>query len=334
MQKTNQLKTALIIQTASIGDVILSTPVIEKIHKNFPDCRIDFLLKKGNEPLFNQHPLLKRVYIWDKGNGKYKNLLKILKEVRHVNYDLVVNIQRFSSSGLFTIFSNAKRTIGFNKNPFSLFFSKRIKHLIGNGMHEIERNLILVEDFTCNCKPGVKLYPSQHDFAKMSQYKTKKYICIAPTSLWFTKQFPEPKWIEFVSLIPDDIYVYFLGSKSDAEFCDNIIKGSGLKNALNLAGKLSLLETSALLKDAFMNYVNDSAPMHMASAMNAKTVAIFCSTIPEFGFGPLSLDSTIIQIEEKLDCRPCGLHGYQKCPEEHFKCALNIQTAKLVEKLK
>ena len=94
----------------------------------------------------------------------------------------------------------------------------------------------------------------------------------------------------------------------------------------NLCGNLSFLQTSALISNAIMNFVNDSAPMHMASAMNAPTTAIYCSTVPEFGFGPLSDHSNIIETKEKLDCRPCGLHGFKKCPEDHFNCAKTIDT--------
>jgi heptosyltransferase-2 len=74
------------------------------------------------------------------------------------------------------------------------------------------------------------------------------------------------------------------------------------------------------MRDAAMNFVNDSAPMHFASAMNAPTTAFFCSTIPEFGFGPLSEKARIVETEEQLECRPCGLHGKKSCPLGHFKC--------------
>ena len=79
------------------------------------------------------------------------------------------------------------------------------------------------------------------------------------------------------------------------------------------------------MQNAKMNYVNDSAPMHIASAMNAPTTAIFCSTIPAFGFGPLSDNSKIVETLEKLDCRPCGIHGYSACPKGHFKCGFGIE---------
>jgi ADP-heptose:LPS heptosyltransferase len=83
---------------------------------------------------------------------------------------------------------------------------------------------------------------------------------------------------------------------------------------------LSLMESAALMKGAKMNYVNDSGPMHIASAMNASVTAFFCSTIPDFGFTPLSEISFIKQVDHDLDCRPCGLHGFNSCPKGHFKC--------------
>jgi heptosyltransferase-2 len=87
------------------------------------------------------------------------------------------------------------------------------------------------------------------------------------------------------------------------------------------------------MKEAAMNYVNDSAPMHFASAVNAPVTAVYCSTIPAFGFGPLSDKSFIVEIEEPLDCRPCGLHGYRACPRGHFHCAYKIQEVQLLQTL-
>jgi len=324
----------LIIQTASIGDVILATPVIEKLHFHFPDAKIDFLVKKGNQSLFEGHPFLHKILIWDKTSDKYRNFNGLIDVIRNNKYDCVINIQRFAASGLLTIYSGAKLKIGFNKNPFSLLYNKRIKHTIKKGnRHEVERNLDLVRPITDDSSFPVKLYPSQKDFARMSQYKTVKYITISPASLWFTKQFPKEKWIEFVQSTSQDIRIYFLGSKNDYDLTEEIIKKSGHLNSLNLSGKLSFLESAALMKDAVMNFVNDSAPMHLASSVNAPTTAIFCSTVASFGFGPLSENATIIETKEILNCRPCGLHGFQKCPKKHFRCALTIDTKDLIKQI-
>ena len=334
MMSLSDCRKILVIQTASIGDVILATPILEKLHYHFPEARIDFLMKKGNETLFVGHPFLHRIIIWNKKEHKYKNLYNILKTIRKDRYDLVVNVQRFASSGFITAFSGAQMTIGFDKNPFSLLFSQRVKHKITSGVfHETERNQSLLDKITDNSRFKVMLYPSQSDYARLSPYKTQAYITVSPASLWFTKQFPAEKWAAFLGGLDHALHVYYLGAANDQKICDQIIELSGHKNSLNLAGKLSFLESAALMRDAQMNFMNDSAPLHLASSVNANTTAIFCSTVKEFGFGPLSDDSFIVETREKLDCRPCGLHGHQKCPEKHFKCALTINEQELLKRI-
>jgi ADP-heptose:LPS heptosyltransferase len=327
------LKKILVIQTASIGDVILATPVIEKLHHFFPDSKIDLLVKKGNEGLFAGHPFLNNVIIWNKAKRKYSYFASIFYDIRKNHYDAVINIQRFMSTGLMTAFSGAKIRIGFSKNPFSVFFNTRISHEIHDGIHETDRNLRLIEKLTDGSELKPKLYPSTSDYNKVSIYKSQVYYTISPGSLWFTKQYPKEKWIEFVSRINKDYPVFFLGSNEDHQMCQEIIQLSGIKNAINLSGNLSFLESAALMKDARMNFTNDSAPMHLASSVNAPVTVIYCSTIPDFGFGPLSDQSNIVEIKENLVCRPCGLHGLRSCPEKHFKCALNIETDQLMEHL-
>jgi len=326
----------LIIQTASIGDVILATPIIEKLHRFFPGSKIDFLLKAGNESLFAGHPFLNRIIVWDKKEAKYSQFFGILKDIRTGCYDRVVNVQRFGSTGLLTCLSNAYYTVGFNKNPFSRFFTLRIKHLIGvagTPTHETERNLSLISAFTDKSVVKPCLYPSNGDRLAVESYKHTSYFCIAPASLWFTKQYPDDAWADFLASANQRLAVYLLGSPSDTGLCELIIRKSGNTQALNLAGKLTLLQTAALMQDAVMNFVNDSAPLHLASAVNAPVTAIYCSTVPSFGFGPLSDNSSIVETETPLSCKPCGLHGFRACPEKHFHCATTIKTEQLLFKL-
>lgn len=320
----------LIIQTAFIGDVILATPIIEKLHHFYPNAEIDFLLRKGNENLLKNHPYVSNILIWNKKENKFKNLYKVIKLIRSKKYNYVINIQRFASTGIITAFSGGKIKVGFNKNPLSFLFTRSIKHEIGSGKHEVERNIKLISEITDDSVYNPKLYPSDEDFQIVSQYKMRPYICMAPTSVWFTKQFPAEKWIELISRIGKEYQIYLLGGPDDIEACNKIMEACSRSNIDNLCGKLSFLQTSALMKNATMNYMNDSAPMHMASAMNASTTAIFCSTVPGFGFGPLSDNARIVEIEENLDCRPCGLHGFKKCPKEHFNCAYSIKTEQLL----
>ena len=328
------MKKFLIIQTASIGDVILATAVAEKLHVYFPDSQIDMMIKKGYESLFDNHPYLNRVYSWDKKNHKYSSLLSIWRQVRKQRYDLIVNIQRYAATGLITAFGKAKETSGFDKNPFSCFFTHKIKHEIGvKGLHEVDRNQKLIAHLTDDKAVRPALYPNEAVFEKVKHYKTGTYICVAPCSLWFTKQFPEERWIHFLNLVPDDLKVYLLGGRDDIAYCDRIIANVPNKQIESLAGQLNLLESAALMRDAKMNYVNDSSPMHLASSQNAPTTAIFCSTVTDFGFGPLSDDSVVVQENRNLKCRPCGLHGYKKCPEGHFRCAEFIEIRELTDRL-
>jgi ADP-heptose:LPS heptosyltransferase len=311
----------LVIQTAFIGDAILATSLLEKLHQHYPNAQIDFLIRKGNEGLFEGHPFINHLIIWDKKGGKYKNLLGILKEVRKAKYDYLVNLQRFASTGLFASFSKAEKVIGFKKNPFSFMFDIKVEHEIGNGKHEVERNQLLISSITDNEAASLKLHPDQEDFKNTEQYKSGKYITISPASVWFTKQFPKEKWIEFIKTVNPSSSIFLLGGPGDKDACNLIKEECKRENIIVLAGTLSFLETAALMKDAEMNYTNDSAPLHIASAMNAPTTAVFCSTIPDFGFGPLASNSKVVEVKEKLACRPCGLHGKKECPEGHFNCA-------------
>ncbi|MBN2348560.1 MAG: glycosyltransferase family 9 protein [Bacteroidales bacterium] len=324
------MKKILIIQTAFLGDVVLATPVIENLRIKYPEARIDFLLRKGNESLFENSPRIDTLLIWDKKKNKYKNLFKIIRKIRKTRYNRVINLQRFFSTGFITWLSGAREKAGFDKNPFSFCYTLKVKHEIGNNIHEVERNLKLITDIADPISIRPVLYPSKGQFDNIKPYQNGPYICIAPTSVWFTKQYPPEKWNELIRQLDQKYTVYLLGSKADYIACENLKNLSTRENLINLSGALNLPESAALMKDAAMNYVNDSAPLHLASAVNAKTTAIFCSTVPEFGFGPLSDNKKIVQVNYPLECRPCGLHGLKKCPENHFKCAMDISTSDLL----
>lgn len=320
----------LVIQTAFIGDVILATALVEKIHRHYPHATIDFLLRKGNESLLKNHPYVSETLIWDKKGGKYRNLFGLLRRIRQSRYDVVVNCQRFAASGLLTAFSGGKERLGFRKNPFSGLFTKAFPHIIGEGpsrfglpyMHEVDRNLSLIEHLTDALPEKPKLYPSDADFQRAKELAGgQPYICMAPTSVWFTKQWPAEKWVGLILQLPENHRIFLLGGPDDAAACEHILQTAGRKNVINLSGKMNLVASAALMHGAAMNYVNDSAPLHLATAVDAPVTAIFCSTIPAFGFTPLATRSIIAETKLPLSCRPCGLHGYKACPKGHFHCA-------------
>jgi heptosyltransferase-2 len=322
----------LLIQTAFIGDVILATALVEYLAAHEPATPLDVLVRRGNEGLLTGNPHIRQVLIWDKKTKKYPNLLRLLKQVRQAEYGRVVTLQRFASTGFLTAFSGAPERVGFAENPFSRFFSRRVPHVIGDGTHEVERNgrLLGTEGVgPVTLKP--RLYPTPADEAAAAPYAAVgTYLCIAPTSVWFTKQYPEEKWLELLAALPPTLAVYLLGGPPDVVACERLAQLANRPGLVNLAGKLSLPASAALMRGAVLNYVNDSAPMHLCSAVDAPVCAVFCSTIPAFGFGPLSTFSRIVEHPGPLACRPCGLHGHARCPLGHFRCARDIETTQLL----
>lgn len=339
------MKQFLLIQTAFLGDAVLATSILEKLHAHYPNAAIDLVVRKGNEGLFTAHPFLRTVHVWDKRQGKTRSLLTLIGRIRKQRYDHVINAQRFFSTGLMTVLSGGKETIGFDKNPLSFLFSRKVEHVISvpstndgrslsttgekrQSIHEVDRSNGLIAHLTDGSRPLPRLYPSVTDREKARALQSRwiqdhsSYVTIAPASVWFTKQWPESKWIELIRVLPKERQVFIIGAPGDTELAQRIIAASG--RGVDLTRDLRLLESAALMEGAAMNYVNDSAPLHMASAMNAPVTVVFCSTVPEFGFGPLRENGRVVETSEPLDCRPCGLHGHKACPKGHFKCALGI----------
>ncbi len=314
----------LLIQTAFLGDVVLITAMIRELKRSLPDAQIDVLVRKGNEILLANNSAVNRILIWDKKH-KYASLWSNLKVIRQTKYDEVICVQRYFNAGLLTAFSGAKVKIGFSQNPWSFLFSKRILHKLKGNKHEVQRNLeLLGHHVSSPVSLRPEIFPTHDDFDAIQKYRSSAYYCLAPASVWFTKQLPESKWVSLIQKFPPDSKIYLIGAPGDWELCQRIIEQSGVQHIENLCGQLSLLQSAALMQGARRNYVNDSGPQHLASAVNAPVSVFFCSTIPEFGFGPLSEDAEIVETRENLSCRPCGSHGFKSCPDKHFRCGLGI----------
>jgi len=346
------MKRFLIIQTAFLGDAVLVTSIVEKLHTFYPDAEIDLVVRMGNEGLFgamttgadrtdiprpHAHPFLRHVFVWNKRRNKNKNLFALIGALCKTEYDHIINCQRFFSTGLMTVLARGKEKIGYGKNPLSFLFTRSVKHEIpsghskesGNDVHEVDRLNALIEHLTDASRPLPRLYPDQdaQDDAERILYQFTegkgRYVCIAPASVWSTKQWPETKWVELIKALPAELHVFLVGAPSDRALCMRIVRAAG--RGKDISEDLTLMSSAVLMQGAAMNYVNDSAPLHIASAMNAPVTVVFCSTVPSFGFGPLRANGRVVETTENLDCRPCGLHGHKECPKGHFRCALGIE---------
>jgi len=315
---------ALVIQTAFIGDVVLASATVESLHS--AGFEVHIMVRKGNEQLFADHPFIRHLHVWDK-RQKIISLLSNLRYVRSIGFDVVINLQRYGTTALFTLASGARIKAGFRTTIASRLYTHSILYSAATPEHEVERNYRLLSSAVqADAKPP-RLYPSAADYEAIAPYTHQPYVCIAPTSVWYTKQLPMEQWHDVIRAL--NTKVYLLGSDADSPVCDQLAAMAGSQTT-NLAGKLSLLESAALISRASCTIANDSAVTHIASAMNAPIVTIFCSTIPEFGFGPLSSLAAIVQTTQTLSCRPCGIHGLAQCPEKHFLCARSIGTNQIL----
>ncbi len=278
------------------------------------------------------NPRVSRVWTWNKGKGRHAALLALGEELRKHGYDRVYNLQRFFSSGYLSWRSGAPFRSGFSENPFAFSFHHKALHRIphplkeGGYLHEVQRNRLLLEDKVYPPrKPELWIGPGDEEKA-MSMVGSQPYVVLAPASQWFTKQWHEEGWAELIRNIPDSIVVCLIGGKEDRALCQRL--ANSRPGSINLSGSLSFKQSAALMKRAWRVYVNDSAPLHLASAVDAPVTAVFCATRPELGFGPLSHDSRVV-ISEHPCCSP-GLHGAQRCKSGHFLCSKGIDAQEVL----
>lgn len=327
-------KKILIIQTAFIGDTILASHFARALKDEYPDSEIHFFLRKGNESVIQGLATVHKTWVWDKQGGKTKNLMKLISSLREIKFDMVFNLHRHFNSGLVSAMMKSPFKAGFKQNPLSMFYTKKVNHQIPDprGWHEVQRNLELIPNYKISdnskiYKPELPIQAKNRE--KVSAYTSGEYFVVAPASVWFTKAWSESKYRELTSKLVGMGKVYFIGAPSDKELCDRIRKD--FPNTENLCGMLNLLDSAALMEKARRVFVNDSAPLHLASSVNAKTTAIFCSTVQEFGYTPLADDSVVIDMGKTLSCRPCGLHGHKACPLGHYKCSEDIEIKRVLE---
>jgi ADP-heptose:LPS heptosyltransferase len=350
------MNSVLLIQTAFLGDAILSTSLLEVIAQANPQVQIYVLTRRGHEDLFKFHPRVKKVFIWNKQGRfkKYLNLLKLIFALRSLGaMDVVINLQRFFSTGFIVACMRSRIKVGYTQNPLSWFYTHKLpfeiqsSHIDGTPVHEVQRNFnlwrLIQTDMPLRAAKSLrpKIYFGNQHLDAPADELAKHHILLAPASVWKTKEWPEEKWAEFILRLKsmrqfqDDI-IYLIGAKDDVSKAKRIQvaveQALPNSNIQILAGKQNIMQTMLLMKKAKLVVANDSAPIHMASAMNAPTLAIFCSTLPEFGFYPLAKISTVWEYG-KLPCRPCGIHGKSDCPLKHFNCAPAIPTVQFIDNL-
>ncbi len=314
------LKKILFIRFSSIGDIVLTTPVVRCVKKQFPDAEIHFAVKKAFSMIVSANPNVNKVHVLDKDESA------LIKDLKAENFELIIDLHHSLRS------QKIKRKLN---RPYTTFPKLNIqKWLLVNfkvnlmpDIHVVDRYFQAVEKLGVkNDKIGceffipesTKLPENIDEFIKINHA-----IAIAVGSKHNTKQIPIEKLHELFGLCNENFIL--LGGIDDFEKGEQIKQGYE-ERVFNACGLLSIIESGLAVKHCGTIITGDTGLMHIASALNVHIISIWGNTVPAFGmypYMPQTPDSFSIHEVENLKCRPCSKLGFEKCPKKHFKCMMN-----------
>lgn len=322
----------LLVQTGFLGDVILSTPVIANIKKLYPNSRLSFLTTPLAVPLVKYNPMIDNIIVFDKRHkdSGVCGLWRMINNLKKQKFDKVFSLHKSYRTSFLLAFSGIKDRYGFSRASASLLYTKTEKR--EDMSHEVLRNLAILRCVGLEPKDAITelqiVIPDEvraDANALISKFRRglSGLVSIAPGSVWETKRWT----VEGFSKVASDLYdrgfdIVIIGGQSDSDLAEKVIKLSG-KPLINLCGQGSLLLSAAMISESKLLICNDSAPLHIASAVKTPVVALFCATVEEFGFGPWQVKSKVLGVEG-LSCRPCASHGSKYCPTGTNYCMKNL----------
>ena len=329
----------LIVQTAFIGDVILTLPLVQKVKTLFPTAEIGFMAIPAAENILETIPEIDNLLIYDK-HGRQKGIghfRYLTGKIRGMGFDLAIIPHRSLRSALIARTAGIDTRIGFNRSAGKFLFTHIVPY--PTGVHEINRNLHLLAPLGVN--PREKIFPNLHftpeDIAIVEKWlkegnggEEDKLIAIAPGSVWATKRWLAEYYAQLADrLIKDGYQVVLIGGTEDKDVAKQVEEQSSasLKNAV---GRFTLRQSAFLIRKSQLLVTNDSAPLHLGVAVRTPVVAIFGATVPALGFYPYGDEDAVVEMEG-LECRPCGVHGGNKCPIGTFDCMKKIEPLRVYE---
>jgi len=304
----------LIIRLSSIGDIVLSTPLVRCLRNKFPSVQIDFLVKKKYSEILSANPYISNLIFFE------NNIFKLAKKIKKEKYDFIMDIHNNFRTFLLTLFSGAK-TLRYKNYMFRRFFLAEFglnfykeKTPVFQRYLETASSLGISYD-----NGGLDFFVDEKINGQMSIYKC---VGICPVSVWKTKRWLKQNFVDLAKRILEkqDCEILIFGGKNDFDYCEDIKIRIGPK-AKNLCG-LSLKETAIALKKCKYLLTGDTGLMHIADALKIPTISIFGPTVEEFGFYSQSEKSKIIS--KNYFCKPCSTKGSGKCPVGDFKCMTEI----------
>jgi heptosyltransferase-2 len=318
----NQPNKIAVIRLSSLGDILLSTPVIRALKQKYPNSEIDFIVKEQYKDAVKFNPNISNIIVYDPGNVN-----SIKDEIKNNRYDIIIDLQNnFRSRAL--IKNIRVETKRFHKPSIKKFLLVRFKINLMRELKTIPQMYAEAADVQLDGN-GLDLFIPDNIEPQIE--KGKSYIGICPGSKHFTKCWPQEYFIDLGnSLMSKGLDVAVIGGKDDRDVCEYVsgqIKGSTI-----LCNENDLFQTAANIKQCKAVICNDSGLMHTASAVGIPVIAIFGSTVKEFGFVPYHVRNLILE-NKSLSCRPCSHIGLPECPRKHFKCMMEISPNSVLENL-
>jgi lipopolysaccharide heptosyltransferase II len=333
----------LVIRFSSIGDIVLVSPLLRVLRKKFPSAQIDFVTKKEYAELVRYNRNVNFTFEFDAAPG-FGGLYHLKEKIRREQYDCILDIHGSLRSRYLRTAAGAKRVMTINKR-----IARRT--MLVNFKKNFYRDTVSVADRYIeplrvfgieNDGEGLELFiPDNVAFgtagkmAPLNLNRFEKTVGICPSAKHETKRWPQERFAEAASRLAmdHDAKVLLFGGASDKAVCGWIAQAVNATcrrdTAADLSGSLTLLETAAAMEFCDVIVTNDSGLMHVASAMKKNIVAIFGSTVKEFGFFPVGGNAVVLE-RPGLPCRPCSHIGRDKCPEGHFKCMNEIRVEDVV----
>jgi heptosyltransferase-2 len=313
----------LVIQTAFLGDVVLTTPLLTRLAERHGP--LDVLVTPAAATLLEGHPAVRAVLPYDKrGNDRgLRGILRMGATLRARGYERVYLPHRSVRSAALALLSRAPARIGFSDSPAAWTYTSRIPRA---GAHEIERLAGLAGPGPVP-EPSLGLTASDRRAAAewLGHHGVGgDFIALAPGSVWATKRWPG--YADLAAALPGPVIV--IGGPEDSE-TGRAIAAQAPARIHSAAGALPLRASAALIERAGVLVTNDSAPLHLAGAVGTPVVAIFGPTVPAFGFGPRGASDRVVEVSG-LSCRPCSAHGPMRCPLGHHRCMVDIAAATVV----
>ncbi len=327
----------LVIQTAFIGDAILTLPMIQKLKMKFQESKIDVISTPITSEIFSASPFVNNVIELDK-RAKHKSffsLLNFIKEIKKNNYTKIYSPHRSFRTSFIVMNLGVMESYGFSTSSMKHVYKHLIDYIPNH--HEVQRNLDLI-DFNEDWKINPEINISEETKEKINLFINENNLgeniaVIAPGSIWETKKYPAEYFEEVIRYLQKNSFnIVLIGSDKDKPFCDRLVKKFSDK-IISSAGMFSIIETIELLKRTKVLISNDSAPTHFGMCSDIPVLTLYCSTIPEFGFYPYNKKSAYINLND-LKCKPCGIHGHEKCPINTFACGYELEPQIVIKKLK